>query len=401
MSRQPRTVTQTSSSTTAPPSWLQAQQQDFLTRATNLSNQEYTPYTGQLVQGLTGDQQQARSLLRDRIASGGSQQFRDGRTALESIIGGGSYTAPGVNDYLGRTTSFDPSNPMAGRRTTVGQNAFLGQGTQVARNRFLDENNPFLQQVIDDTTGDVTRAFNLQNAPAQLAQFSQAGAFGGTAHLQAMQESQRALAQELGRTASGIRSEDFSARRQLAESEADRITQTGLADLNRNADLAQRGIDTQADLDERGISRDADLFQRGNEFAANLRQGDLSRNADLAGQGIRNQMDARQFADSQRLSALGLLPGFEDMGVRNIEALNRMGAEERDYLQQLLAAQYGQFIDRRDWDAQRLGIFGNALGQVAPSYQNTTGSQTGANPNYQSRGQQIVGGGLTLLGLGI
>ena len=447
MSRSPRTVTQTS--TTAPPSWLQAQQQDFLGRANALSQQAYQPYTGQLVQGLTADQTQARQMLRDRIASGGSQQFRDGRAALDGIIGGSSYTAPGqvgvgTNDYLGQTTSFDPSNPMAGRRATVGGNAFLGQTTgvganqflgretEVARNRFLDENNPYLGQVIDNTLGDVTRAFNLQQAPQQLAQFAMGGAFGGSAHLQAMGESQRALAQELGRTATGLRSDDFNARRQLAESEADRITNTRLADLGRNAglaqdgialraniaqadiarnaDLAQRGIEFNAQMDDRGISRDADLFQRSNEFGANLRQGDLARNAGLAQEllGLRFNADtgnrdaeqrAREFANGQRLQALGMLPGFEDMGIRDIQALNAMGAEERDYLQQLLAAQYGQFIDARDWDAQRLGIYGSALGQVAPNYQNQT--STGANPNYQSMGQQIFGGGLALLGLGI
>lgn len=385
-----KTVTQ--SSTTAPPSWMQDMQRQYLARAQELSDRPYEAYTGQLVQGLTGDQTQARQMLRDRIASGGSQQFRDGRAALDGIIGGGSYTAPGINEYLGRTTTFDPSNPMAGRRTTVGQNAFLGQGTQVARNRYLDQDNPFLQTVIDNTTADVTRAFNQQQAPQQLAQFAMGGAFGGSAHLQAMGESQRALAQELGRTASGLRSEDFNARRQLAESEADRITQTGLADLNRNADLSQRGIDLQAQFDEAGIGRDADLYQRANEFGANLRQNDLSRNADLAGQGIRNQMDARQFADSQRLSALGLLPGFEDTGIRDIQALNAMGAEERDYLQQLLAANYGQFIDARDWDARQLGLYGNAIGSVAPSYQNST--STGPNPNRQSAGQTALGVGM-------
>lgn len=371
---------------------MQDLQRQYLTRANELSNQEYTPYTGQLVQGLTGDQTQARQMLRDRIASGGSQQFRDGRAALDGIIGGGSYTAPGQNEYLGRTTSFNPANPMMGRRATVGQNGYLGAQTEVARNRFLDENNPYLGQVIDNTLGDVTRAFNLQQAPQQLAQFAQGGAFGGSAHLQAMQESQRALAQELGRTATGLRSDDFNARRQLAESEAERLTSTRLADLGRNADLSQRGIELQANLDESGIGRDADLFQRGNEFGANLRQNDLARNAGLASEGIRNEMDARQFADSQRLSALGLLPGYEDTGIRDIQALNAMGAEERDYLQQLLAAQYGQFIDARDWDARQLGIYGNALGQVAPSYSNST--QTGPNPNRQSAGQTALGVGM-------
>ncbi|MFO0157785.1 MAG: hypothetical protein ACK51V_01955, partial [bacterium] len=342
--------------TTAPPEWLQAQQQDYLRRANEMSNRPYEAYTGQLVQGLTGDQTQARQMLRDRIASGGSQQFRDGRAALDGIIGGSSYTAPGrvsvgPNDYLGQTTRFDPSNPMygrraafdasnpiVGRRAQVGENGFIGQTTpggssqflgretEVARNRFLDENNPFLQSVIDNTTADVTRAFNQQQAPQQLAQFAMGGAFGGSAHLQAMGESQRALAQELGRTATGLRSEDFNARRQLAESEAERLTSTRLADIGRNAGLAQEGIalraniaqgdlsrnaehtqrgnEFRADLEDRGlgrdadliqrsrefaanledqgIGRDADLFQRSNEFGANLRQNDLARNAGLA-----------------------------------------------------------------------------------------------------------------------
>lgn len=391
MSRSPRTVTQTSSTST--PAWLQTQQQDFLSRANALSNQQYTPFTGQMVAGMTGDQTQARTMLRDRIASGGSQQFRDGRTALNDIIGGGSYSAPG-------RVGFDAFSPIAGRdggsgvrsmfgeRASVGNNQFMGQTTDVARNRFLDDNNPFLNSVVDSTLGDVTRSFNQNQAPQQLAQFAMGGAFGGSAHAQAMGESQRQLAQELGRTATGLRSDDFNARRQLAESEAERITGTRLADIGRNSDLAQRSLEAQARLDDSGIGRDMNIFQRGNEFAANLRQGD--RDA---------EQRAREFANSQRLSALNLMPSYEDTGIRDIEALNAMGAEERDYMQNLLSSQYGQFLDARDWDTQRLGVFGNALGQTAPNFQNTTG--TSPNPNHQSRGQQLMGGGMTLLGLGI
>jgi hypothetical protein len=339
-------------------------------------------------------------MLRDRIASGGSQQFRQGRDTLNSIIGGGSYEAPERNAYLGARTAYNPlANEFLGQSVGVGRNSYLGRETEVARNRFLDEKNPFLDETVNYATGDVTRAFNQQQAPAQLAQFALGGAFGGTAHLAAMGESQRALAQELGRVSTTIRGDDFNARRQLAESEAERITGTRLADLNRNAGIEQDGISLQAQMAQADLSRNAQLMQDALQFGSSLSQRDLDRNAGLAGQGIRNQMDARQFADSQRLQAIGMLPGFEDAGIRDIQALNNMGAEERDYLQQLMAANYGQFIDRRDWDASRLGIYGNALGQVAPNYQNTTG--TSPNPNYQSRGQQILGAGMSLLGLGI
>lgn len=398
MSRSPRTVTQTS--TTAPPSWLQTQQQDFLGRANALSQQEYQPYTGQLVQGLTGDQQQARQMLRERIESGGSPAMRQGREVLNGIIGGSGYRAPAMNPFMGRTASFDPdANEFMGQSVGVGRNSYLGRETDVARNRFLDENNPFLQEVIDNTTGDVTRAFNLQQAPQQLAQFAMGGAFGGSAHLQAMGESQRALAQELGRTASGLRSDDFNARRQLAESEADRITNTRLADVGRNSGLEQDSISLQAQLADSALSRNAQLRQRSLEFGADLEDRGIARNAGLAQDWLGMDQNAWQFGQNRQLQALGMLPGYEDAGIRDIQALNAMGGEERDYMQQLLASQYGQFLDRRDWDAQRLGIYGNALGQVAPNYQNST--QTGANPNYQSRGQQILGGGLALAGLGI
>lgn len=54
-------------------------------------------------------------------------------------------------------------------------------------------------------TGDITRNYTNAIQPGLMAQFQMGGAYGGSAHQQALQGAQGALAQELGQAATGIR----------------------------------------------------------------------------------------------------------------------------------------------------------------------------------------------------
>jgi len=55
-------------------------------------------------------------------------------------------------------------------------------------------------------------------------------------------------------------------------------------------------------------------------------------------------------------------------------------------LQGLFDKGYDQYLDQRDWGANRLGLLTNALGAI----QGGTSSTTGANPNYRSGGQNAL-----------
>lgn len=148
--------------------------------------------------------------------------------------------------------------------------AGIGQANPYASNAYTDE-------MIANVNRDVTSQYQNAIAPNLMAQFNQGGAYGGSAHQQALEGSQAALARELAGNATNVR--------------------------YANQDNLMR------------------------DWYAQL---------------------ARQ--------------------------------------QQLNDANYDQYIDARDWQGRQLGILTNALGSI----QGGTTSQTGANPNYRSAGQNAA-----------
>ena len=56
--------------------------------------------------------------------------------------------------------------------------------------------------------------------------------------------------------------------------------------------------------------------------------------------------------------------------------------------QQQLDDNYGQYLDQRDFQANRLGLMSNALASIKGG--TSSGAQTGANPNYVSAGQNAT-----------
>lgn len=82
-----------------------------------------------------------------------------------------------------------------------------------------------------------------------------------------------------------------------------------------------------------------------------------------------------------------MLPQFNDMRYDDARALMSIGAQQQGLAQNAYDVGYDNFTEWRDWDANRLGILTNALGAI----QGGTSSQTGANPNYRSAGQNAAG----------
>ena len=76
-------------------------------------------------------------------------------------------------------------------------------------NPFLGTNNPFLQGQIDSTMGDITRNYNLAVKPQTEAAMANSGSFGNSGLMQLQGEQQRQLADTMGKTASGMRMQDY------------------------------------------------------------------------------------------------------------------------------------------------------------------------------------------------
>lgn len=186
--------------------------------------------------------------------------------------------------------------------------------------------------MIANSQGDITRAYNNNAVPGMMAQFNAGGAYGGSAHQQAMSESQRQLAGELGQVSTGLRSQDYDRRAQLTE-----------AALNRNSGLAEQLLNRE---------QSAWAMNRGNEQ-----------------------------------SALGMLPQISNMRYDDARALMNIGMQEQNLAQSVYDTGYEDFQDWRNYDQNQLGVLANALGSI----QGGTSSQTGANPNYRSAGQNAAG----------
>lgn len=83
-----------------------------------------------------------------------------------------------------------------------GGNPFLGQ-------------NPYLQQNIDATLGDMARNYNLAVKPNTESAMVRSGSFGNSGLQQMQGEQQRNLAQTMGNTAGAMRMQDYGQQQQM------------------------------------------------------------------------------------------------------------------------------------------------------------------------------------------
>lgn len=103
--------------------------------------------------------------------------------------------------------------------------------------------NPYTEQLVGQVTGDISNNYQNAIAPNLMTQFQQGGAFGGSAHQQALEGSQRALAQQLGNAATGIRGQQADILR--GEYTQAQGRQQQLDDAQYNEFLRQQGWQTQ------------------------------------------------------------------------------------------------------------------------------------------------------------
>ena len=90
--------------------------------------------------------------------------------------------------------------------------------------------NPYLEQNIQSTLGDITKSYNTTVAPTMAANAYQSGSFGNSGQAEMETASRDQLQRNLGRTSANMRMQDYGMQSQLAES-----------GLNRN----QQGFDSE------------------------------------------------------------------------------------------------------------------------------------------------------------
>lgn len=155
-----------------PPDFAKPALTSYLDRATTLSNQPVQQFQGPRLAGFSAPQMQGFGMVMNRAANG-SPDINASRDQLTKTMRG---------DFLGNSPAFNPEY----------------------------NENPFLKGVIQNSMDDVSRQFSNTIMPQTDARAQRMGAFGGSAWQNMQGENSRMLANELGRTAGGMRFQDYS-----------------------------------------------------------------------------------------------------------------------------------------------------------------------------------------------
>jgi hypothetical protein len=202
--------------TTELPSWAQPYAQQLLTRSSDLSNQAVPTYGGQMVAGV--DPTQSAGINTVNQAAGNATNVANTAAGYYQNLAGG--TGPQVtNPYTGNVSASTTANP------------------------FTDpSNNPYLAASVAGANKQITDAYSNVTAPTTLAQFRNAGAFGGSAQDQATGTQEKQLADSLSANTSNMYNAGYNTAAQTAQQVAQQ--QNAVALTNQSVG-SQMGLGTQ------------------------------------------------------------------------------------------------------------------------------------------------------------
>ena len=179
----------TTQQTATLPAFQEAQFKELFGAARGAAQQPFVPYTGPMVAGFSPDQ---------------LRQFQATRGLFETGMG------------------YDPTKALQGlaqeARPMTGQAAsLLGQDISAYQS-------PYQQQVIDLAMQDIQKQADIARGGAQ-ERAIRAGAFGGSRSALLESESQRPYAEQMARTAAGLRQSGFEQAQAAAERDVARQQQ--------------------------------------------------------------------------------------------------------------------------------------------------------------------------------
>jgi hypothetical protein len=288
-----------------------------------IGNMPFTPYDYNRVANFNPYQFAGMDMTAQRaMQQGGLPQQAEG--TLGNILGGGGMYGPMNNPYANAFNAYN------GSQTGVGANPYGGS-------------NPYLEQNIQNTLGDVANTYNQQVAPQMAAQAYKSGSFGNTGQQEMENQSRNMLQRNMGQISGNMRMQDYGMQQQLAESDITRRMQARQADLARNASMYGQDL-----------SRNAATY--GQQNALNL-QGFQ--------QGIGNTLQGLSMAPS--IYGLGYMPGQQMLGI---------GATMQQQGQNTLDKQYEEFMRAQQYPYMNYAAMQGPLGRTG---MNTSTTQPGTS----------------------
>ncbi len=181
---------------------LQPLWQSALSQGQQIAQTPYNPYPYQRVADMSQNQTDATSLIRQMVAGGGTSTANAANTQAENTLNG---------DYL----TGQQSDPYANA-----SNPYSGYG-------------PLFQQQLAGQLGDITNAYNNGTAADTTRMFNLSGAFGGSAHQNAMANNEAALGKTLNNTVANAYQNQFNQSAGLQENALNRGSTSYQDERNR------------------------------------------------------------------------------------------------------------------------------------------------------------------------
>jgi hypothetical protein len=413
-------ATQTSTSTTSLPPWLDSAYQDLLSRATTASQQGYQPYVDAKgnaiprIAGFTQDQLDAFQGVRNAQGQG-NQTFAQAGNMIQGAGGlsslgaaqpyinaaGGNYGSRAAQPYFDQAagmSSYGAASPLLNQGANVdaaaAANPLVTKGTDSWTNNVSAYMSPYTQQVTNRIADLGARNLSENLLPAVNKTFIGSGQFGSSRNSdftnRAVRDTQEAV---LGQQSQALES-GYKTAADIYGQDASRALQGGLG-LGQLTDAnAQRQIQAGTQLGNM-TNADANRLTQIGQSAGQLMAGDLDRQmqmASLAG-GLANNDASRQLQAGNALSALGT--ARQNYNLTDANALAGIGAQQQQLGQNSLDTAYGDFQTQQGWDKNNLSWLSSILSGTAQP-KTTTTTMPGA-----STGSQILGGltsGVGLLG---
>ena len=347
----------------------QAMQQDLYGRSQQIAQQPFIPYTGPMVAGFSPDQLRQFQATRGMFESGmgydptqalqgmAQDQFRP---TIQPVTG---FQAPTIK------ATQAPGAAQIGPVSTPQFQGLLSQDIGAYQS-------PYQQQVIDLAMQDIQRQADIARGGAQ-ERAIRAGAFGGSRSALLESESQRPYAEQMARTAAGLRQAGFEQAQRAAQADLARQQQLGIFGAGQEQ---QRALQ-QAQLGQQAGIFGAELGQQRRMQQAALEQQRQIAGLDIAGRAALTQPQLEMQARAQRA---GLLGGLQGQQLRGLGLLGGIGAQQQALQQRAIDAQRGEFARALAYPQQQLGLLATGVSGVQPTITQTGGYQPSGLEKFQA-----------------
>ena len=347
----------------------QAMQQDLYRRSQQIAQQPFIPYTGPMVAGFSPDQLRQFQATRGLFESG---MGYDPTQALQGMAQ--EQFKPTIQPVTGfeAPTIEATQAPGAAQIGPVSAPQFRGLLSQ----DIGAYQSPYQQQVIDLAMGDIQRQADIARGSAQ-DRAIRAGAFGGSRSALLESESQRPYAEQMARTAAGLRQSGFEQAQRAAQSDLARQQQLGVFGAGQEQ---QRALQ-QAQFGQQAGIFGAELGQQRRMQQAQLQQQRQLGGLDIAGRAALTQPQLEMQARAQRS---GLLGGLAGQQLQGLGLLGGIGQQQQALQQQAIGAQRGEFQRALQYPQQQLGLLATGVSGMQPTQTTTTGYSPSGLEKFQA-----------------